>query len=724
MAQRIKRKRRPAREVAEERVAVLRAKLESAQLTAALSYYASADKGRRNRDWRAPASSADLAIIPDAQTVLARARHTIANSWIGKAAVRAQKRNVAGRGIMTVPTAKDADGKELPEINRRAGDLWMRWASNRNACDVERRRSLWQIQRTVVSEEFVVGESLIVWSYQPNPNHVGLRLQMFEPEQFDLTIQSWDGHEVRGGVEVDEYGAAVAYHLYTKNPHDFLSSCGAYQSIRVPAERAFHYFDPERVLQTRGMSQMAPVLPDVRDFTSFKDATLWRARMEACIGFIIKKNMPTSSSGIAGIGPRADGDTGQTASGMRTMDIVPGMVPELMPGEDVEPFIPSSPGNQYDPFTTITLRGIGAGMGMSFGALTRHNDANYSAARQDMLEDEREIGPQQDLLIDTLVLPVYELWLRFAVLEGRLAIDADEFLADPDRFCDAEYVVPARPWIDPEKEANAYEKALKLRIMTRKEIVAMRGGRFQNLLKQMRDERTEAAAEGVRFPEDVEETEKLSKAEADAAKAKNDAASADATKHQIENPPALPAPTPAGDAPAPANAGAAAPASEPAGVNTEVNADSSLNGAQITAVLDVLGRLVAGQVTPDVAVELLVAVGIPRERAESMVKDQQKAEPPPPKPGVMGARRVPLAQADAPNYRPAADEAARCSTCSLAVGMHCSAYDFHFTPGSVCDAWEAEPIGPDSPDGRGKIMPGPRPEGTTPFERTSARDNV
>jgi hypothetical protein len=56
---------------------------------------------------------------------------------------------------------------------------------------------------------------------------------------------------------------------------------------------------------------------------------------------------------------------------------------------------------------------------MSLGALTRHNDANYSAARQDMLEDEREIGPQQDSLIDTVVMPDYELWFRFAAIEGR-----------------------------------------------------------------------------------------------------------------------------------------------------------------------------------------------------------------------------------------------------------------------------------------------------------------
>src|SRR5439155_8472793 len=142
-----------------------------------------------------------------------------------------------------------------------------------------------------------------------------------------------------------------------------------------------------------------------------------------------------------------------------------------------------------------------------------HNDGNYSAARQDMLEDEREIGPQQDALIDHFVMPVYELWYRFAVMEGRLPVNDAEFLADPDRFTEAEYVTPARPWIDPEKEANAYEKALQLRIITRKEIVAMRGGQFQNVLRQIAEEKKEGKSLNIAFPEDVAQAALLTKAD-------------------------------------------------------------------------------------------------------------------------------------------------------------------------------------------------------------------
>jgi HK97 family phage portal protein len=63
----------------------------------------------------------------------------------------------------------------------------------------------------------------------------------------------------------------------------------------------------------------------------------------------------------------------------------------------------------------------------------------------------------------------------------------------------------------------------------------------------------------------------------------------------------------------------------PASTNgTETINDLSLNGAQITAALNVINQLAMGEIAPDVAVELLVAVGIQREKAQQMVNDTLK----------------------------------------------------------------------------------------------------
>jgi lambda family phage portal protein len=485
----------------------LHAKVRLQQAKAMLSTYAAADRGRRNKDWRASPASADLSIIPDAELLNSRARQMVRDSWIAKAAIRSASRNVVGKGIIPVPAAKDLRGNLLTELNATAQKLFWEWASNRLFCDVEKRQTFWQKQSLTIEERFTVGEHFIVWSYEPNSYTVGLRLQSFEPEQLDLTVQSYGDNEVRGGVEVDVNGAAVAYHFYTRNPSDYLSRY-AYRSIRIPRERVLHYFKQERVLQTRGVTPLAPVLQRIRDFHRRDDAEMWVAIMEACIGMVIIRNQPTSSSGFPTFAP-ASGDTGQTTSGMRTMDFVPGMVPELQPGEDVKPFTPTRPGGTYEPFSRMTLRGVGAGIGMSYEQVTRDfSQGTYSSQRQGMLEDNKEWGVEQDMLIDGVIAPIFELFWRFSALEGRYdgisGFDMGEFLDNPTRFTDAEYVPPPQTWIDPEKEINAFVEGVKNRIITREEIVTARGGRFQQTLQKIAAEKQLAESLGLSLPEEME----------------------------------------------------------------------------------------------------------------------------------------------------------------------------------------------------------------------------
>lgn len=682
---------RPVGELPEElALRKLRARAEAQMLRAAmkhtkaqLSTYAAAKVSRQTKDWRSPLSSADAVILEDATRLNARARQLVRDSWIAKSAVRAKSRNVVGCGIIPVPAAH-INGTELTDHNQTLESLFWDWASDRNACDVEGRLSFWQMQTRAVEDRFVVGEHFFVWSYTPNKQFVGLQLQSFEPEQLNVDIQNYGAHEVRRGIEVDAIGKAVAYHFYERTPNDYLTS--KTRTIRIPAARVFHYFKADRAQQSHGVSDLAPVMMDIRDFTSFKDAMLFRAKMEACIGFVITKTQSTGLGIAPGISPGA-GESTNLSGGERAIDMAPGMVPELNPGETVTPFVPSSPGNSYEPFTEVTVRGIGAGVGLSYGALARKSDGNYSAARQDMLEDERELGPEQDMTVDTLVKPIFELFVSFAVAEMRTAISPEEFAANRRRYVEAEYITPGRPWIDPEKEANAAEKMLKLRLQTRKELRGKMGGRYPRTLHQIADEKKQAAVYGITFPEDQEQQGVV------------------AGKAQ----PALPGPTST-----PADSGT---------VNTEVKADSSPNGAQITAVLDVFGRLARKEITPDVAIELLVAVGLPRDRAGEMVADQATVKPPA-EPTPQPAAQSRLAVIEAPNYQASTSDAMRCGTCRYLNGSRCIAYDSTVSTAFVCDAWEAPPVTEATATAsRFNQPPGP-PDGEKPFDETSARDEV
>jgi lambda family phage portal protein len=646
---------------------------------AQLATYAAADRGRGNKDWKASAASADLAIIPDSALLNARARQITRDTWIGKSAIRSWSRNVVGCGIMPVPIAKDANDNLLPKLNKRILKLFSKWAQNKDWCDVEKRQSFWQKQNLCMEELVGTGEHFIIWSYQQNPDSVGLRLQSAEPEQLDTTMLSFNGNEVRGGIEIDSNSAPVAYHFWSRNPADL--RYGAHtKSIRITADRVFHVFKQERVQQTRGVTWLAPVLQDIRDYGRFKNATMWRAIMEACIGAIFKKENPTAPTGRPGMAG-ASGDSDTTASGMRKIDWVPGMVIENRPGESVDPFMPTTPGNSFDPFTKTVQRGIGAGVGISHGQVSRQSEGNYSAARQDMLEDRKEFEPIQELLAHNWVLKVYALFVRFAVIEGKIEID--DFFDDPSRYTEAEYVAPAAPWIDPEKEMNAYEKGIKLKIIDREEIIAVTTQkRRADVWDKIMEEQEEANERGIALPEVQEEAtatvtaavpilDKLRQKQIGPTVAEELLVSSglarSVAKKMVKETEALPPPVVTTPDP------------------TQIG-DPSINAAGTP-------KKVEGQQQNQ--------NGNGKNGKNGRSQQAKFAAPQ----GTLASR---LAALEVPGYRKA-DGSSSCSSCANFLDGSCGKYSVGTDPGSVCDSFEAKPLAEMTTSNH--VPASPRPDG-------------
>jgi lambda family phage portal protein len=665
---------------AERQARRLRAQLEVQQLktarkrmtemTAALNIHQAADVGRRNADWRMNNGSADLAIIPDSTVLLGRARSMDRDSWTARSIKLAFQRNVVGgHGIVVTPHAKDKKGQPLTALNLAAQAEFKRW-SHSKTCDVERARTFPQMQRMAIGEKTIAGEHFWMWSYVPpiSPiQPVGLSMQAFEPEQLDLRVLSHEGREVRGGVEVDLNGAAVAYHFYTRNPNDVLYRW-AFFSERVPASRVLHYFEADRVLQTRGALRLSPVMQDDRDLKRFREATLWRSFMEACIGLIIKQ--PIAGGGIGPgplLGPDPRNPAGQTSNGMTTADMVPAMVARLVPGEEMESFIPTAAGNNYDPFTNLTVRGIAAGVGVSPGQMTRQSEGSYSSARQDMLEDRKTWEIEHEVLIADLIRPTYEIFFRLAVLEGRFdGIDGfshDEFLAEPWRYLDAEFIPPPQTWIDPEKEANALAILLKNRLITREEIVALRGERIWNVTAKILAENKQLEGNGLSLPENAEEKAALRKLIEvmlgnRLGTIDNVAMNSLDEKQLVErcilpaNPDFKQTQLPIVDqtAPAPTPAGAGNPAA-----NSNPKPNGKANGNGKAAKLD--------------------AFGGPADRIRQLLADSLTSPP-----------------SGVPDYRDAEDPVQSCATCSFYVEGLCTRFNFQTQGDKLCDDWAARTV--------------------------------
>lgn len=91
------------------------------------------------------------------------------------------------------------------------------------------------------------------------------------------------------------------------------------------------------------------------------------------------------------------------------------------------------------------------------------------------------------------------------------------------------------------------------------------------------------------------------------------------------------------------------PPTNPAdGAPENIESTEGLNGAQIRAALDILDGVRSGSVASAVAVELLIALGIDRARAERMVSEtvaQKGAQPTGKQPIIAAAQPQPANEA-------------------------------------------------------------------------------
>ena len=409
-----------------------------------LGVHRAAEQNRLTNDWLAPATSGDSEILADIPRVNARARQVIRDDPYARSIVRSFKRNIVGTGI-----TPSLDGRPYEAA-------WKAWARDKHLVDREGRRNFVAIQRWCVSELVAAGEAFVVrWIMaREGLRPPRLMLQCFEFEQLDRykLEERTTGNEVRGGIEVDEHGRPVAYHFYRRHPNDVRGLARPaplmLESFRVPARYVSHFYDPDRVRQTRGISRLAPVLRKIRDLSEYDATQLQVARAEASIGLLIKSTA-MDEAGDATEPLQLDGLN----------------VAYLAEGEDVTPFTPTRPGREYEPFTKSQLRAIAAGVGISYEQLARDlSQTTYSGGRQGSIDDHREWQPLGGMLAEDVCQPVLDDW-TYVWATNNPAESGDYFLTE-----DSKPVVwqgQGWDWVDPEAQGAAVERKMRLGLTSR-----------------------------------------------------------------------------------------------------------------------------------------------------------------------------------------------------------------------------------------------------------------
>ena len=316
-----------------------------------------------------------------------------------------------------------------------------------------------------------------------------------------------DTKTLRGGIEIDRYGAPVAYYIRKDHPGDLWAGTASWERIAAftpfGRRRVLHVHDITRIGQSRGKPVLTSIMPMFKMLDHYERSELQAAIVNAMIAAFIETPMDAESINELFGG---SSDDYLNANKDWQVKLEGGSIIPVFPGDKVAPFTPSRPNSAYGSFVENLLRHIGTGLNIPYELLLKDfSKTNYSSARSALLEAWRYFNGRRQWLSTYWATPVYELWLEEAVNKG--LVETPDFYENRYAYTRCKWIGPGRGWVDPVKEAQACQIRMEIGLSTLENECAGQGLDWEEVLEQRAMEKAKLAELGLTIG-DVNETVK------------------------------------------------------------------------------------------------------------------------------------------------------------------------------------------------------------------------
>ncbi len=429
-------------------------------------------------DWVASTKAADEEIRGDIRKLRARARELARNEPSCRHFLRILECNVIGpKGASLQAQIRGTDGALDREQNAELEQAWRRWA--RGPVTLDGRLNLRQFQAVCLRALARDGEIFIRKFVGTERNPFGLALQAIDAdlvEEGNNRFADRLSNEIRMGIEIDKYGAPVAYWIQGDPTKLYTDSAGT--RIRIPAQDIIHLYIPDRPNQTRGVSWLASGMATLHVLAGYEEAELYAARTAAAkMGFFQK--------------PETTGELPPTTT-PHEIEASPGSIDELPPGWTFAGWDPTHPTTAFGAFVKWMLRKVGSGFGIDYNSLGNDLEGvTYSSLRAGAIQQQDLWRSIQEEWGDLFLWPVYRAWIDTAILSREVDLPRLDFRLYVDAVV---WRFRGWAWVDPLKEIQAVEKAISLGMTSRTREAASRGDEFEEVLEELARE-TELAQE-------------------------------------------------------------------------------------------------------------------------------------------------------------------------------------------------------------------------------------
>lgn len=471
---------------------------------------------RSLKGFKAHSGSAQEDIDFSNLTMRQRARMLYMAAPLATSAIKTNRTNVVGSGLVL---SSKVDRETLGMTPEQA-EAWQRttekefamWASNRQACDATGLNDFYELQQLALMSWLQSGDVFCLFKggAKTPANPYDLCLHIIEADRV-ATPTIWKatgisltegrnpdtGNDIHDGVEVDDSGRIVAYHIRNNYPFELTLKEEKWERIEAVGKHTgmpniLQILETERPDQYRGVSYLAQVIEPLLQLRRYTEAEITAAMIESCFaGFITTEarpdELPMNETGKVEPDEPSNPDEFNYGAGEFNT---------LKPGEGITFVDPKRPSSGFPAFTRSIAELIGAALEIPADLLLKAFNASYSASRGALLEAWKGFRMRRMWFAKDFCKPVYEAWLAEAVAIGR--IKAPGFFIDPrirHAYSGSEWTGPSQGQLNPVQEIQAEILAVENGFSTREQSTArLNGGNWQNNMERLQQEQQQMNA--------------------------------------------------------------------------------------------------------------------------------------------------------------------------------------------------------------------------------------
>ena len=381
--------------------------------------------------------------------------------------------NIVQSGFVQHPATGDK-GLDLELYNR-----WESFSNDPDQCDVAGELTWKEMERQACRSESIDGDIVVLGTE-------------------DGSFQLVEAHSIKTksrkettflGITTDRYGKRIQYHILEELNEFGLKGESRPVDVRDSEglRQVFHVYNPKRVRQNRGVTQLAPVFAYSGMLEDINFAKLVQQQVVSC--FAIFRKMSAGSPSLPSVDDMfGDASTQPTGSGVRQLEgIQPGMMIDGVPGEELQGFSPSVPNAEYFDQVKLILQIIGVNFGLPLClVLMDGSETNFSGWRGAVDEARKGFVADQLNLVRRLHSPAWRWWVS-RLLENEPAMQKASKRPGVDIFGHV-WNLPTWSYIEPVADAEGDATQLRNALTSPRRMHAARGKDWETIAEEIIDD--------------------------------------------------------------------------------------------------------------------------------------------------------------------------------------------------------------------------------------------